>query len=184
MAALARQAFTEAWKSFGYTDGGQVSRRDPARRSEERVRKMELYKHFWAASLAALLFSATPAAAQPAAEQSINVAAFGAGTSRQVDVDVYTVPGDSQLIIDYVSFRAKVPVGERVTGALLNLPAAHFVVVNGQGDDGYYDYFAGAQQTRIVIGPGQGITFRIERSHYGSSAYPSVTLAGRLVRVK
>lgn len=150
----------------------------------EGVSEVKRTLYFCATSVAFLFLSAAPAGAQPAGEQPVNVVAFTSGDSRQVDFDVYTVRDDSQLIIDYVSFQARVPVGERVLSGLINLPHAHFLVVNAQGDDGFYDYFTGAQQTRIVIGPGQTIKFRIERSNYGSAAFASATLAGRLVRLK
>jgi hypothetical protein len=138
--------------------------------------------HIGVASLAILCLSAAGAAAQPSAEEAINVWADTVAQANQVDLVVYTVPPGKQLIIDNVSLRATVPNGERVISANMNLPAVHFFVVTGQGSDGSRNYFTAAQRTSIVVGPNQTIVFRVERNNQGTPANVVVALAGRLIK--
>jgi hypothetical protein len=138
--------------------------------------------HIAAASFVLLLLSTGPAAAQPSAEESINVWADTFDTTNQMDFAVYTVPAGKQLIIDNVSLHADVPAGEQVIGANINLPSPHIFVVSNQGTSGNRTYYAAGQSTRIVFGSNQTIVFRVTRSHNGTGGYAFVALAGRLVK--
>ncbi len=145
---------------------------------------MRRHIHIGAAVFVFLFCSVAIAAAQPSSEEEVNILAETFDQTNQVDLQVFTVPAGKQLIIEYVSLRARVPAGETVNSALLNLPHVHFFVVAAQGTIGNQSFFTAAQNTRIVIGAGQRVVFRAERSNHGTTALVSATIAGRLVTVK
>lgn len=115
------------------------------------------------------------------------VNAFNSVTSisNQVFNTVYTIPAGKQLIIEYISCKATVPVGETVNSFLINNPVVHFLVATPQATDVSGDStFAAAQHLRVVIGPfadPRNVVVRMERNNFNTSATFHATLAGRLV---
>ena len=88
--------------------------------------------------------------------EPVNVFLNQDDTSNQMDVEVLTVPVGRRLIIRYLSLSARVPAGERVTAAHINVPVVHFLVVFPQGRNiAGDDVFTAAQPLRVVIEPGQ-----------------------------
>jgi hypothetical protein len=144
---------------------------------------MQRFVRILSVSLGVLTLAAAGAAAQPVSEEPVNLLATTSSTSNQMNVAVFAVPAGRQLIIDYVSIRAQVPYGETVNSAFMNLPNVHYFVVSGQGTDlGNRSVFAAASSTRIVVGSGKTIVFRVERDGVGTTGFLSAAIAGRLVK--
>jgi hypothetical protein len=105
--------------------------------------------------------------------------------ANQVDNTVFTIPVGKRLVIEYISARATVPSGQRVSAIHLNIPVVHFLVVAAQGTDlGGDNVFTAAQSLRITVGPfgvPMGVVVRTDRNAFGISATLDVTLAGQLI---
>lgn len=122
--------------------------------------------------------SATPDAPLPVvlAPEKIRQEKVGASqtpnTSGTIFIqDMFLVPVDKRAVIEHVSFRAKVPVGDKVISVSVGTPVSgvgvgtrdYLVPVFLGTDLGGFDVFTGSQQVRMYFEPGDEVMLSVSR---------------------
>ncbi|MGH9788793.1 MAG: hypothetical protein ACRD4U_08855 [Candidatus Acidiferrales bacterium] len=109
------------------------------------------------------------------------------GQFATANVTIANVPPSKRLVIEHVSFKGVLPVGQKFTGVMVDLSGPgkiHFLVAAPQGSVGSFDVFAASQPLRMYADPGTTVAvsaFRTDAA--GSSGSLDFNLSGYLVDV-